>query len=170
MENKNELSEEREQDLPVLGALKKTMPQLVPAGYFNALPEIILSKVLAQTTIEEVKTKKVFFMRSWMRYAAAAVFIGVVFIAGYFYTVNQSKPSFNYQQYSNSDIAKILPTVSDNDLQVYLNISTSIAGVENTIQSNEALEPGDIVLDQLSDEDLLQYLSEQNKPIVKKSS
>ncbi len=169
MENSKELSAEWEEDLPVLGALKKNMPQQVPIEYFDTLPEIMLSKVLAQPIVEERKTVKVFFMGNWMRYATAAVFIGVVLVAAYFYTVNKNTSSFNHQYYSGIDITKILPTLPDNDLQIYLNSSTAIAGVENTISVSEEFEPEDINLTGFSDEDLLQYLSEQNKPIVKKS-
>ncbi len=166
MENKNELSPEWEADLPVLGALKKAMPQQVPAGYFNALPTIMLSKV--RPTVEEAKTVKMASMRNWMRYAAAAVLIGVVLIAGYFYTIDKSPQPIIYPK--NVDIAVMLPYLSDNDLQLYLNTSTAIAGVANSIESNEILEPAEIDLAELSDEDLMQYLNEQNKPIVKKSS
>lgn len=162
MDNKNELSKQWEEDLPVLGALKKTMPQQVPAGYFNALPTIMLSKV--RPTVEEAKTVKM----SFMRYAAAAVLIGVVLTAGYFYTIDKSPQPIIYPK--NVDIAVMLPYLSDNDLQLYLNTSTAIAGVANSIESNEILEPAEIDLAELSDEDLMQYLNEQNKPIVKKSS
>lgn len=168
MEKNKEISTEWSDRLPELWEGKKTMPQQVPANYFDKLPHTILAKVLDASSSGASKIVKLSFIHSWVKYAAAAVFIGVVLMSGYFYSNDQSIQPIKKPFYGN--ITGSLTGLSDQGLSFYLNSVTDMGGVENTLLGFEQAEPNDIILDQLSDELLIQYLSEQNLFIHKKSS
>lgn len=62
----------------ILAAISKETPYSVPADYFHNLPEQLVAKI----TRPEARVVPL-FARKWMRVAVAAVFGGVMLIAGY---------------------------------------------------------------------------------------
>lgn len=162
MESKKEIQAELAAIAPLLNTLSKEPIQRVPDRYFTAF-SVNLPK-------EQGKLVKMPAFRRMLQYATAAVVAGVLVVGGYVYTSN-SGSSFDFDHYSKLDVATAINTVSDDELQQYLNSATAIAGADNTLQSFETEEPGDPVLENISDDDLLNYLQEEGTPLsVKKSS
>lgn len=63
------------EEFPLLSSLRDKNVFSVPEGYFKSLSDQVLSKIAH-------KPAKVISIKSWMKYAAAAVIVGVMAIAG----------------------------------------------------------------------------------------
>ena len=114
-----------EEPLPeVLSGASKTLPYKVPAGYFEQLPQQVLNRVV------KPKAKVISFNRDWMRYAVAAVLIGIVALSSivYFSSGNKVDPvkqpeawiARKLKNVSNQELEKMLKDVSDTELDAFL--------------------------------------------------
>lgn len=134
--------EELESLSPLLSGLKKEMPYTVPAGYFENLAE--------RTTTHENKpeTKIISLIsRKWFRYAAAAVFVGIIALAGFVYFSNKSakdQPFAKFEKKLNKEIKK----TSDQDLNEFIQ-QFSDAGLngEEKVYNNPDTEVKELLKD-----------------------
>ncbi|MBK7561013.1 MAG: hypothetical protein IPP43_15450 [Chitinophagaceae bacterium] len=146
--------EELESLSPLLSGLKKEMPYAVPAGYFENLGE--------RTTKHETKpeTKIISLInRKWFRYAAAAVFIGIIALAGFVYITNKSakdQPFARFEKKLNKEIKK----TSDKDLDEFIQ-QFSDAGLngEEKVYNNPDTEVKELLKD-VPETELKEFLEE----------
>jgi hypothetical protein len=143
---------------PLLTGLKNKPVYQVPEGYFAQFPESMLRKV--KPPLQEEKTygkpaapAKVFSLRgrAWWKYSAAAAMAGLILTGGWLWTHTSMKTATG-----NLDITKTLPSVSDQDIENYLDT--------NNITNNGVLLPDELAnstasLD-LSDNDVKSFLGE----------
>ena len=143
---------------PLLTGLKNKAVYQAPEGYFTQLPESILGKVRQQLQEEKAGEKsaapaKVFSLkgRTWWKYSAAAAIAGLILTGSWLWTHTSVKTAAG-----GVDIARTLPSVSDQDIENYLDT--------NNITNNSVLLPDELAnstasLD-LSDNDVKSFLGE----------
>jgi hypothetical protein len=145
-------SESQTSESVVIASLSHENLYRTPEGYFESLPEIVLSRVN-----QERKGAKVLVLsrnRSFLKYAAAAVIAGALLIGGSLF--------FNHPASPNAEVTNpALTAISDQEILNYLeaqNVPLSdmnnLAAVDLT--ENDAKD----LLGDVSDEELQQYLND----------
>jgi hypothetical protein len=153
--NTEELNElVNEKGLPEILHGIKEMPYSVPSGYFENFPELILKKVNPR----QAKVISISSSRKWMRYATAAVIIGVVAISSIFY-FNNGK-SVDPASQPNEWVAKKLKNVPDKELDEFINTTVSTATIAKTNNGNKT-EVRKLLKD-IPDSELDKFLDEVN--------
>ena len=147
---------------PLMNGLKRMVVYEVPAGYFEQLPKQVLQAVKAQQPAKVVSMR---FTRRVLRYAAAAVVVGLIVTAGWLYLGNGGGEKIT----PGKTVATIasageLDSIPDDMLEKYLESATPTPA-ENSIAAtstaaNEELNATDMkdLLADVSDEDLQQYI------------
>jgi len=158
------VNEELENLSPVMAALKGKQVYEAPAGYFDALPGQLLDKVKAIQPAAKVVS--IGFGRKWMRYAAAAVVVGIVAMSAWWLVGNSDKSGD-----PNRQVAKVksvtppdLDKVSDTELQDYLeDESVPLPTDQLAVLTKTDIGASDMkdMLSEVSDEEIQKYL-EQN--------
>ncbi|MDP1842332.1 MAG: hypothetical protein Q8K64_02840 [Sediminibacterium sp.] len=162
MDNRKNIEDELGSIAPLLNSIDRTPVQHLPEGYFEQLIVPI-----PQSEAPIIKMEPRF---KWMRYAAAAVVAGILVTGAFIYT-NSSNTPFEYEQYSKMDFTAEMGQVTDEDIQIYLSAATGLTGAGHQAISDELDMPVETKLEQISDEDLLKYLSDQSEQSnYKKSS
>ncbi len=136
--------------------LKAGNTMTVPAGFFDSLAGNVLEKIREEEKADQ--GAKVIRMpsrrRNYFQLAAAAVTIGIVALAIFFYTGRNNKVN-----YANTDIDQFsLETLESFVEGESVLPSTSIAVTSVDIKAEDMLE----VMDEFSEETLQQYLNTQN--------
>lgn len=157
MNNRKDINEELEAIAPLLKNISRQPVQSVPEGYFEQF-----SVQLPKTAAPVVKMSQ---LRKWMGYTAAALVAGILVTAGFIFTDNDVQ-KFNYEQYSQIDVPAEINKLSDEELQSYLATATVLSGAGHTSSAvseeiNETVTSETASLNQVSDEVLEQFLSEQ---------
>lgn len=93
-------AQENEEHYPVLDKISKQNIYTVPNGYFQTLSEVVVAKV-SQPQTKVVSMGK---RNNWFKYAAAAVFTGIVMLGVLKFTSNNTK--FDAATEKGIDIAK----------------------------------------------------------------
>lgn len=106
-----------EQVPPVLQHINKTQPFEVPAGYFEQLAEVVLTKAKGQTGAKVIAMPK--RSNAIWKYAAAAVFTGVVALGVYKYT-GTSNGNIIPVAITETQLSETLQTVAEEDIIKYL--------------------------------------------------
>lgn len=151
----NEVAIELESIAPLLASLSKAPVYTVPTGYFDA-PSFVIPQTKPEGVVVPFSP-----VRGWIKYAAAAVVIGLMVMAAWIYT----KPSVTQQSYNSQDLASVLQQVSEADLTAYLNQHERLViHGEQTNTVNETLPEMDDHIEMLSDEEMKQYLQENSEP------
>jgi len=157
----NEVRAELEEVAPLLNTISRQEVYNVPAGYFdqtNFIPSSLNEK-------KEAKIVRLKTARRWMQYAAVAVVAGVLVTGAFLYTDTNSY--LEYEKYDHLDVPSELNKVSEDELVKYLDNPEHfvISSPESTISAGEAvLSDVKNNLQQLSDEELDQYLKENAEP------
>jgi len=157
----NEVRAELEEIAPLLNTVSRQEVYSVPVGYFGQT-NFISSALPEKKTATIVHMKKA---RRWMQYAAAALVAGVLVTGAFLYTDTNSY--VGYEKYDHLDVPSELNKVSEDELVTYLNNPEHfvVTAPESTITANEdALSDVKNNLQQLSDEELDQYLKENTEP------
>jgi hypothetical protein len=160
------VNEELENLSPVMVSLKGKQAYEVPAGYFDQLPGQLLDKV--RSIQQPAKVVSMSFTRKVMRYAAAAVLVGVVAMGAWWLIGNSDKPvtpdKFAQNDHEKPVAAPDVSKVSDDELQSYLEDETALQPTDmlavNTKADIGANDMKDMLSD-VSDEEIQKYL-EQN--------
>ena len=150
------VNEELENLSPVMLGLKDKQVYEVPSGYFDTTPAVILAKAQQQPG----KVISIGFGKRIMRYAAAAVVVGIIAISGYVISNKPAKiesPVADIKKitWDSTNVAKI----PDQEIESFLNTNTpSLADMsdDNTVSDNDIKD----LLADISDEDLQQYLEQ----------
>ena len=142
------VEEELQSIAPALSKMDKTMPYAVPEGYFENLSQRI------STNENKPATKFIsLYKRKWVRYAAAAVITGVVFLSGYLIINknNSNTGSPNVMAKITKDVKNMNPEQQD-DLMDF--IDAGLTGNESARIDNKT--------DETEIKDLLKGISEKD--------
>ena len=121
--------EELESLSPLLQGLKKENPYKVPQGYF----ENISAPVAQQTETKIVSMES----RKWLRYAAAAIMIGVIAIVGV-KLINQEKIDPNKN--SHAWVEKNVKKVSSDKIEEFINLTEKEKSFEEAVASTGKID------------------------------
>lgn len=143
---------------PMLASIGNKNVYAVPAGYFESLSAEIIQKVNASSQTKVVSMKR----SSWLKYAIAAVFVGVVSFGVIQFAGNKQVASggFTAQQYENAiktDVEKGLDELSDESIINFLDESgdADAAVVASFVNEEELPDALDYMLDDNTLEDFL---------------
>jgi hypothetical protein len=141
--------EEIETLSPLLSGLKKQMPYSVPQGYFETLTgKINTEENKPATRIISIASRK------WFRYAAAAVVIGIITMAGFLFRgSNEKEPGGKALAKFTRDVKEMDDTQKDNliDFIDMNNTETAQVDISNKIDEVKTL------LQDISDEELKDF-------------
>jgi len=160
----NEVFEELEALAPLLNSITKQMPYSVPAGYFEQFTVKVNEEVKPAAKVVSINSSR----RRFITYFAAACVAVLLGIGAYFFVPHQSaKPGPTGQQ-SQLDVQRELASLSDADINEYLNNQPS-TGSEALPSSLEEQAPEiQPVIDNTSTEEIQQYLKENSGPDEKR--
>lgn len=135
---------------------KTQTPYSVPAGYFETLPGKILSRV--STGTEKTKLFTIGFAQKVYRYAAAAILVGIVSVAGLIY----------YQKQPAGKVAVDMNSVSLDELQNYVTGQEMLQPENSIIATNGDLKADDLkeFLKDMPEETLREYVQEYAQPNI----
>lgn len=156
------VEEELEMISPLLGGLKKSTPFSVPEGYFENLTARVTEKEEGARVISIPS-------RKFLKYAAAAITIGLITVLAWFFIKSPMPAKNQYAVKKDSaaekQIQKKISEISDNEIASY---------VENSTMNDEVYSASDLkdegmqaMLADISDHDLEKYL-EQNVSLKEK--
>jgi hypothetical protein len=142
---------------PLMNSLKEKKTYEVPAGYFDSFPNSVLSNLQkpAQAKVISIHRKT-----NWMRYAAAAMVVGIILTSTFFIFNNNNRTIAKVDE---KQLTDSLHNVNDEDILNYMQ-SHNIAmpdGGGNTVASIDTNdEAANDLLADISDSELQQYASE----------
>jgi hypothetical protein len=149
--------------LPVLEQPLAQNKTAVPTGYFDTLADNILTKVkAAETPVVPLQSRK----RNWIKYAAAAVLIGLITLTGInFFTSAPPKEAEAVATTVDIQVSKALQSVPENALEGIVNTlandpeNEKTAPVTATVSGtkNDALVAG--LLNEVSTNELANFLN-----------
>jgi hypothetical protein len=105
--------EELETLSPLLSGLNKQMPYNIPQGYFETLHEETSAKAGTKPEAKVVSISS----RKWVRYAAAAVVVGIITLAGFLYFNNTPDTAGKVLAKFSSDVKKMNETQKDSMIE-----------------------------------------------------
>lgn len=141
---------------PLLNTIDKETPYQIPEKYFAQADFAHLGRYQQP----QAKVVSLRLARRWMQYAAAALVTGVLVTGAFLYTDNPA--NIEEAAYKTIDLSSELNKVSETELANYLD-NPEHAAVANTgtvLTSEEILTDVKNNLQQLSDEELKQYLTD----------
>lgn len=161
---------ELEEISPLLSKLPKTNVYTVPQNYFSELDP------LADANNNGINpTVKIISMgrnaRKWINYAVAACIAAVLFGGGYLYLFNRNSGNDAISPLANMNVEKEISILSDNEIADYLKDNTNMAVYTNTGTEEDQQQNIDVqnLLQNISDEEIQQYLDNDNDPGVDKT-
>lgn len=153
---------------PLLAGLRNKPVYQAPEGYFAQFPDSILGKMKhkgeEKAAGKQPAPAKVFSLsrRNWWKYSAAAAITGLILTGGWLWTHTSMKTGMG-----SLDITKTLPTISDQDIESYLdtnNITNSVPLPDELANSTASLDLSDndvkSFLGEVPDGELRQYIDE----------
>ena len=158
------VNEELETLSPLLNGLNKQMPYSIPQDYFQNL------NTISAITDSKPKTKIVSIgTRKWLRYAAAAVVMGIVLLAGFLLINNKGNDSTKSFAKFEKKLDKEIKKTSDKELTEFVQQFTD-AGLtgEEKVQTNPKEEAKDLLKD-VPDKELKNFLEETADPDISDS-
>ncbi len=136
---------------PLMNDLKSKSVYEVPAGYFDSLPEIILA---AAKTSRPAKVVSIGLGKRIMQYAAAAMVIGFLAIAGWLY--------FSPATPSTAGIESTVKQIGDDEIIRFLENNETDVVAESGFNGAEEMDETDMktMLANVSDEELENFAVE----------
>jgi hypothetical protein len=158
-----EVSDELQEVAPFLQSIPKTNPYQT-----NTAPVLDIQAMITEKAVTD--TGKVIAMPAirkspWIRFAAAAVMIGVLVTAAFIYNGNQTIESVNTDQYAQMDVSNEISKLSEDELTNYLTSAEKLViatADRESLQIDELPDVNDH-LDYMSDDELNQYLQESTE-------
>lgn len=141
---------------PLLGGLNKQMPYSLPQNYFETLSGDISNKLNNKNHPKVVSISSL----RWLRYAAAAVVVGVIALGGFLYTNLNRDPARSFARFEKK-LNKEIKKTSDKELNEFIQ-STGLNGDE-AVQLNHKDEVKDMLKD-VPDTELKKFLEEIADP------
>jgi len=142
--------EEIETLSPLLSGLKKQVPYSVPQGYFESIAEKPAKPVVKVVAITH---------RTWFKYAAAAVVVGVIIMTGLLIfgnkTATNDKALAKFEKKLNKEIQKM----SDSELKDFMEYTDAGLNGEEKVSANPSDEIKELLKD-LPESELKEFLEE----------
>lgn len=153
-QNENSISaaEEIAAISPLLSGISKQMPYPVPAGYFENNFSNINKKPAKVFAFN-------FTRKNWLRYAAAAIVIGIISISGFLYFNQSSKidPSKNPEAWVKNNTKKI----TTDELESFIELSNiETAALQPSIQNPVKSSEMEDLMEDVPDTDIQKFLNE----------
>jgi len=150
------VNEELENLSPLMVSLKEMSIYQVPPRYFEQLPAEMLNKVKKQPA----RVVSMTFTKRVVRYAAAAVVVGIIAIGGYL-IINRSgavNDPNGIPGVGKTEVAK----VSDQELESFLADNTVALADAGTVVTNDSISESDTkdLFANVSDDELQRYLED----------
>lgn len=141
---------------PLLNTIDKETPYQVPETYFAQAD----FARLARYQQPKAKIVSLRLARRWMQYAAAALVTGVLVTGAFLYTDNPA--NIEESAYKAVDLSSELNKLSETELANYLDNPehAAVANTTTVLTSEEILTDVKNNLQQVSDEELKQYLTD----------
>jgi hypothetical protein len=161
LENAGSVQEELEIISPFLSGLSKKMPFATPQGYFQTLtPEIEIPKKDDQR--KPARVVKMFQPQRTFRLAAAAVTIGLIGLAAWFFMKDPSGDQ--YAAKTDIEIQKELKpkvgALTENELSNFIEGSTVITSYDNTNLEDIGEEDVKLMLADIPDQELEKFIDQ----------
>lgn len=150
LQENNQLSakEELESISPLLSGLKKEMPFSVPKDYFE---NTVQSPAKPEVKIVSITSRK------WFRYAAAAVVVGVIAMAGLLVTNNNNiDPTTN----SHAWVKKSIKKVSTDKLDQFIQLVDEDKSVENAVATADKNKQIKELVKDIPDSEIQNFLND----------
>jgi hypothetical protein len=158
-----EVSDELHEVAPFLNTIPKKDPYHTPV-----LPEVNIREIIEVE--KESSSGKLIAMPTkrkglWIRYAAAAVIVGVLVTAGFIYYSNQISNSFDPDNYARIDVSTEISKLSEEELTNYLSNAEKlvIATADRESLLIDELPDVNDHLEYMSDDELNEYLQESTE-------
>lgn len=150
------VQEELDGHSPLLASLRTTTshPYTVPSGYFDSLSFARVTAV--EAPVVPMFRKKI---RVWSAYAAAAVVAGIM-VTGAFLFTDGSQSSYN--EVKNINVTEGMAKLSETEIENYLKNQPAAAPLNVTREEEEPDVQNS--LQNMSEEEIQQYLQENNEP------
>ncbi len=156
------VNEELENLSPVMLELKGKLVYEVPEGYFENNVAIILDKAKTQ---QPAKVISIGFGKRVMRYAAAAVVVGIIAVSGYVISNKPDKvPGGQIASATTLDSATVAK-IPDQEIENFINNSSaSIDDAGSLVNTDDDISDKDSkdLLANISDAELQQYATDQH--------
>ena len=148
------VNEELENLAPWLTELKQKKVYQVPQGYFDNLSDLILEKAKHQPA----KVVAISFTKRVIRYAAAAIVIGVMAVGPWMY----NRPVNTGEEPTVTKVKEFAKSMSDEDIQNFVVNSSASLADNNTVSVPGEVTEADtkVLFADVSDDELQQYLQE----------
>lgn len=143
---------------PLLSGIGKKNPFAVPEGYFESINTNSISGN-GETGLAKVIPMKRVNRRQWLNYTAAAVVVGFIGISAWFFTHPKKSVIGNI---ASMNISEAIKQVPDNEMQKYLEAFSDNGIIELPVADLNESDTETLLgnIDELTDNDLQQYLSE----------
>jgi hypothetical protein len=158
------VNEELENLSPLMNSLKTENIYSVPDQYFDNLPATVMAKVKSQ---KPAKVVSMSFGRKMMRYATAAIVVGIIITAGVLFLNKPNSsvaPATIVQSEENvqKEIQEKLQGLSDDEILNFVENQTAPLQDLSTVVSSADLDHDAVklMLADISDAELKQYLEE----------
>ena len=152
------VNEELENLSPLMNGLKQKKAYQVPEAYFDGLPEAILEKAKAQ---QGAKVISIGFTRKLMRYAAAAVVVGIMITGALFFFNTRINGSIDPLAEVENKVTNT-NLVTDKALQEYVEYQTSVDMTPTVISNGDDMDESDMkeMLADVTDEEIQAYVEQ----------
>jgi len=181
MHKNTDIQSELETISPFWQTMSATMPYQVPAQYFEELHGIVRASIEKEAVYAELESvapllntipktnvyqqpvtlpQKALPLFRFVKWAVASVFIGVVAVGAFIY--NNKVEQFDYAVYMNVDQTKLLQTISDSTLLSYMDVHENLMMTPDISIPEYDLETSTSLIEQSSDEELLEYIESSN--------
>ncbi len=141
---------ENESIAPILNSISKEMPFALPEYYFEQFD--------IQIPVEKTKVVQLKKMRTWVTYAAAAVFVGIMVTGSFLFS--DKKQEQDFEKYQNMDVSGALDKVSDSELNSYIDENHTVSLDELNENDRANFDNFDDKIQSMSSENISQYLNE----------
>jgi hypothetical protein len=145
---------------PLMRDLKNKNTYTIPLGYFENFSDRVLSKIKNEPT--KVKVISITNRKTWLKFAAAAIIVGMISTIGFYFFNKSSQPV-------NADPIAALSKVSDDEMNNYLqnqyspiydtvitNTNSPLANIDLSPDNDDAHD----LLSNISDDELNQYINQ----------
>ena len=163
VEADNEVTTELKVLSPLLASIKKENVYSVPADYFANFRVGIPAIDKTAQVIPLHRSRPI----RWMRFAAAAVIVGIIAIGGIFLLKNNDTGGNDFASSIANTFSKPLSTISDDAIISYLKQSPADLDVTPAIFDDNKINVGSLeeqLLNDIPDSTIQEYLQENQEP------
>lgn len=160
IKTENSAEEELKEISPLLAGLKKSVPYSVPDKYFETLSPVLPKEEPIPAKVISFSPRKVF------RYAAAAVTVGAIALAAWFFfntSGSDDQVVVKTEGVSEQQVQQKITSATDNEIAAFVEEGSIIYWIETPVITEEvAGDDVQLMLAEVSEEELEKYLNQLN--------